>query len=206
MQTENPLQNAYIGEYTEWQYEYSYTFKWKTVAQIQADWFSLLTGTIKVNSNWVTWSSTTDCRIKVDIPSLANAKKITISWTDVVNTSTIAHNATSFLIWVGSGWGTWAIWMNLQGSTYTWVYVSWKFSGTGVHWTVVWRITANWTYKPTIIIDLENKIATGILSWFNNSTLALTDAQVAEIRTFTYLCPYTSVNHSAISDISITIE
>jgi hypothetical protein len=38
-------------------------------------------------------SSSTDCRIKVDIPSLANARKIVVTHTVVVNTNASVYNA-----------------------------------------------------------------------------------------------------------------
>ena len=71
MSFEHSLKNAYIGKV----YEYSYIFKWKTAAQIWNE-FSTLVGTIKVNSDWVTWPSGADLRIKKDIPSLATAERI----------------------------------------------------------------------------------------------------------------------------------
>lgn len=206
MQTENPLQNAYIGEYVEWQYEYSYTFKWKTATEIWNTW-TLLTWTLQTNSNWVCGSSSTDCRIKVDIPSLANARRIVISGTVVTNNSASKPNyiATSLVLSKGSWWGNGESGYFVYGSGYGWLRAFVNDWGTSSEWNVVGNATLGNTYSPTTTIDLVNKTITWVMSWFNNSTLTLTDSQISTLRSFTYLVAYISVNYSAVQDISIKI-
>ena len=179
-------------------YEYSYTFQWKTTAEIQQE-FSILTGTLQVNSDGVTWSSNTDCRIKKDIPSLASATKIEITATTVVNSNRPTHNASYAGIWTWSWWWTWQAIYCVEGSGYNWLYVYF-----GSLWNVVGTAWI-WTYTPTITIDLENKEIIGTLSGYSNSTKTLSDADVATIRAFTYLVVYVSTNNSAVSDVNIKI-
>ena len=181
-------------------WSYSYTFKWKTAAEIWNTW-TLLTWTLQTNSNWVCGSSSTDCRIKVDIPSLANARKILVTHTVVVNANASVYN------WAYSGVGVWTWWWSWHtiykvfGSGYNGM----STEAVGINWNVVGNATAGVTYTPTLTIDLENKTVIGTMSWFNNSTISLTDANVTTIRNYTYLVAYVSVNYSAISDISIKI-
>ena len=189
--------------YKKKKWKYSYTFKGKTSTQIWNDW-NLLTWTIQTNSDWVCWSSNTDCRIKVDIPSLATAKKITISWTYVVNSRRPANNACSFWIWSWSWWGTTSVSWSLQWTTYTWIWAQF-YDWTTYNWNVV-GYASQWTYNPITIIDLVNKTITMELSWFNNSVVTLTDSQINTIKQMTYLFVYISVNNSAMSDVSIKIE
>lgn len=184
-------------------YEYSYTFKWKTTSQIQSDWWTLLTWSLNVNSNWVTWSSSQDCRLAKSIPSLSNAKRIIIQYTVVSAWNTAS--ATSWLIWYGSWWWTSATWYNIRWSTYTGMTVSCKTTWTTVLWNVVWYASST-TYTSTITIDLENKTLVWAVSWFSNSTLSLNDTQVNDIRNnYNQLIAYVSINYDSISDISIKV-
>lgn len=201
MQTENPLQNAYIGEYTG-QYEYSYTFKWKTAQEIWND-RDLLAWTIQTNSNWLTWSSSTDCRIKKDIPSLASANIIIVTATIVGQNA--SDTATEIAIGKWTWWGNWQAGYQLYGSTYNGTKIRLSYNWTNYYWNVVWN-PGSWTYNITLTVDLQNKLITWERTWFSNSTLVLSDAQVSDIRTYTYLVPYVSVNKSTVSDISISIE
>ena len=201
----NKIQRIYIGEdlVRPTQYEYDYTFKWKTTTEIWNEW-TLLVGWIYTNSDWVTWrySPATDCRIKKDIPSLATAEKIIISFTDVVN-STDAYNAISVWLWAWTWWGTSSANMFLQWSGYSWIGVQF-YNGTSYNGNNIWNATL-WTYNPQLTIDLRHKTMTGVISWLWTSTLTLTDSQVSEIRQMTYLFVYVSVNLSAVSDVSIKI-
>jgi hypothetical protein len=195
--SELAMKNAYIGEV----YEYSYTFKWKTATEIWNDW-ALSVWTIQTNSDWVCWSSNTDCNIKVDIPSLATAKKITISWTVVVNNA--PYTAASIGIWAGSWWGTSLARYDIEWSVYDGLVISY-YDGSFHLGNKVGNASVG-TFNPTLTIDLVNKTMVWTLSWFSNSTLTLTDAYINNIRQMTYLLAYVSVNTSALSDISITIE
>ena len=193
------LKNAYIGEV----YEYSYIFKWKTATEIWNEW-DLLVGSIGVNSEWVTGiNSNTEMRIKINIPSLATAKKVIISGTIVWQNS--SKTAGQIWIWKWTWWGTWHTCYQVYWSYYNGMKVDLYYNNTDTSWNSVGNATAQ-TYKPTLTIDLENKTIVWSVSWFSNSTLSLSDAQVADIRTYEYLVCYTSLNTSTISDVSITIE
>lgn len=198
---EEELKAAYIGECREW--TYSYTFKWKTASEIWNDWTAQI-GTIVVNSEWLSGQYWNEMRItKSNLPSLTNAKKIIFTWT--VIWQNITATAGALWIWKGDGWWTWntqySVYWSQYGGLMALLYYNWTtYSGNSV-----WNATAA-TYRPTTTIDLENKTITGVLSWFNNSVLTLTDAQVADIRTYTYVFCYISYNRSTISDISITIQ
>ena len=195
---EKELKNAYIGQV----YEYSYTFKWKTAAEIWNE-FDVLVGGIYTNSNWVTWSSNTECRIKKDIPSLATAKKVIISGTIVWQN--LSATAGQIWIWKWSWWGTGIAGYQVYWSSYNGMKANLYYNNTDTSWNSVGNATAQ-TYKPTLIIDLENKTIVWSMSWFSNSTLSLTDAQVADIKTYEYILCYVSMYTSTISDVSITIE
>ena len=183
-------------------YTYSYDFKWKTTSQILQERSELL-GSIQVNSDWVTWGNNSDLRIKKDIPSLATAKRITISWTVVASNGT--QNAWQLAIGKWTSWGTGNCAYDVYGSYYGWLCVTY-YNGTSYYWNVVGYSTWWNTYKPTLTIDLENKTMTWVLSWFSNSTYSLSDTDVANIRQFEYLFVYTSLNYSTVSDVSLTIE
>lgn len=188
------LKNAYIGEV----YEYSYTFKWKTAAEIWNEWTTMV-GTPSVNSEWFNGN---ECIIAKDIPSLATVKRITITWTVVGQ----GWNNTAIQLWLGkwTWWWTGGAFYEVYWSSYGGLKVKY-YDGTSYTWNAVWNAT-NSTYKPTLTIDLENKIITWTLSWFSNSTYSINDTQVSNIRTFTHLHCYISATSWAISDISITIE
>jgi hypothetical protein len=181
---------------------YSYTFKWKTAAEIWNE-FGVLVGGIYTNSNWLTWGTNTECRIKKDIPSLANAKRIIISGTIVgQNLNTTAGE---IWIWKWSWWGTWEVSYQVFWSSYNGMKTYLGYNNTNNYWNSVGNATAQ-TYKPTLTIDLTNKTIVWSVSWFSNSTMSLTDAQVADIRTYEYIVCYVSLGTSTISDVSITIE
>ena len=191
--TEKELKNAYIGEV----YEYSYTFKWKTAAEIWNEW-DLLVGSIRVNSEWLSQ----ECRIKKDISQIADAKRIIITSNNVCYNT---RSATTIGIWTGTGWGNGGVYYNQTGSNFSWIQALIVYNGSEYKGSAVWYLST-WTYNPTVTIDLENKTIVWELSWYNNSTVSLTDAQVSAIKQYPYLFVYTSQNNAAISDVSITIE
>lgn len=201
MLVQKELSNAYIWEYQEW-WTYTYTFKWKTAAEIWNEWTTLV-WTIKINSDWFTGSNGNDVRIAKSVPSLANAKKITISGTIVWQN--LSTTASEIWVWKWTWWGTWLTSYQVYWSTYNGMKASLYYNNTGINWNSVGNATAQ-TYKPTLTIDLENKTIVWSVSWFSNSTLSLTDAQVADIRAYEYIVCYVSWNRSTISDVSITIE
>ena len=181
-------------------YEYSYDFRGKSSSEIWNE-FTKLVGTIASNSNWF-YGNGGWCIIWKNIPSLGNASKITISWI-VVGTSS-SYTATQ--IWIGkwTSWGNGNASYSLYWSKYNWCKVCY-YDWTDHNWNVVWNATWN-TYNITLIIDLVQKTITGIVPWFSNSTLSLTDVQINNIRTFEYLRCYVSSNNSTLSYINIIIE
>ena len=199
--TSGSLKNAYIGEYKTRHYDY--TFKWKTAAEITSEWTSLVWG-VAVNSDWVTWiGMNNDLRIWKSIPSLETAKKIIISFTVVANNWT--QNAWQLTISMGTWWGTGEAGYQVYGSYFNWIKAMYSDGSTQYFWNKVGDAVSGSTYKPKTTIDLENKIITWELSWFSNSTLTLTDAQINHIRQFDKLVCYTAANWSTISDVSIDI-
>lgn len=178
-------------------WEYSYTFKWKTATEIWND-RTVKSGTIATTSNWVTGTSSKDLTIRKSIQSLANAKKIIFSYTVVVTNSRYSATGNGL---VGS---IWSATFSIQWPNFIWIFIRLN-DGTIHNGDVVWT-AGTWTYKPTLTIDLENKSMVWTLSWYNNSTLTLTDSQVNIIKQFNELNVYISLNYSAVSDISISVE
>jgi hypothetical protein len=119
----------------------------------------------------------------------------------VVNTNASVYNAAYSGVGVWTWWWSWHTIYKVFGSGYNGMSVE----AAGINWNVVGNATAWETYIPTTTIDLVNKTVIGTMSWFNNSTISLTDADVTTIRNYTYLVVYVSVNLSAVSDISIKI-
>lgn len=201
MQTENPLQNAYIGEYGE-TWSYSYTFKWKTAVEIWNEWTAQV-WTIATNSEWLTWTSGSDVIVTKSIPSLTNAKRITVSWTIVWQN--IENTAGMTGVNKGSWWGTWDVGYAVYWSQFGGMRVANYYNWTSYEWNVVWNATGL-TYTSTLTIDLEAKTIVWAVSWFSNSTLTLTDAQITDIRTYEYLRCYVSTIYSTISSVGIIVE
>lgn len=195
--SELAMQNAYIGEV----YEYSYTFKWKTAAQIWNEWTTQV-WQIYTDSNWATGANGVEMVITKNIPSISEARKIIIKYTSVINVNT----RWACTIWITrwTWWGTGSAWWEVEWSQYNWLWVIF-YDWAEYHWNIVWYASV-WTYNPTIIIDLENKSITQEISWYNNSVFTLTDSQISTLRQFYQLSVYTSQNSSTISDISIIIE
>jgi hypothetical protein len=184
-------------------YKYEYDFRGKTASQIQSDWWTLLTWSLNVNSNWITWSSSQDCRLAKTIPSLSNAKKIIISGTIVWQN--LSKTWALIWVWKWTWWWTWHTSYQVYWSSYNGMKANLYYNNTDISWNSVGNATAQ-TYKPTLTINIENKTILWSVSWFSNSTLSLTDAQVADIRAYEYILCYVSWNRSTISDVSIIIE
>ena len=196
---EHSLKNIYIGEYKVRHYDY--TFKWKTAAEIWNEWTTQV-GTIAVNSEWATGTSSQEMRITKSISSLANAKRIIINST-VVWQNTV-YTAGNVWIWKWTWWWNWTTIFCVFWSQYWGIHARINYNWTDYAWNSIWNATES-TYKTTLTIDLEQKTIVWSISWFGDSTLSLSDAQVSDIRTYTYLVCYTSLNRSTISDVSIDI-
>lgn len=193
------LKKAYLWA---WDYEYSYTFKWKTASQIGSERTTQI-WTIAVNTNGLTWTSGSDVVITKSIPSLTNAKKIIVTST-IVGQSVI-NTAWNTGIGKWTWWGTGNVIYHVYWSNFNGMKVANYYNWTDYHWNNVWNATGT-TYKPTLTIDLVAKTITWEVSWFSNSTLTLTDAQVTDIKTYEFITCYASLTLSTISDVSIKIE
>ena len=193
------LKKAYLWA---WDYEYSYTFKWKTASQIGSERTTQV-WTIAVNTNGLTWTSGSDVLVTKSIPSLTNAKKIIITSTIVGQSVTNTAGLTG--VNKGTWWGTgdlgYAVYWSQFGGMRVAIYYNWASS----QWNVVWNATGT-TYNTTLTIDLVAKTATWVISWFSDSILTLTDAQITDIKTYEYLRCYVSTVYSTISSVSIKIE
>ena len=187
--TEKILKNAYIGEV----YEYSYDFRNKTLAQIQADGFSVWEWTVKLNANWLA-SNSSSARVIVNksLPSLSNAKRITISQTSIVNRTCAVR-----LNWT---------WRTYSTGIYLWAYqgiqmVSIANNNTQYSWL------SAWTYTQTWVFDLANKVATLSCTWKSEQTKSITDTEISNIITYVNNIEiFVEFDTSYIQAINIVIE
>ena len=190
---EHSLKNAYIGEYKG--LEYSYDFRNKTLAQFTADGWTAYEWTPSFNADGIYGSSWT-LRNKITLPlNLSNAKKITI----IEN-----YKWTWSSAWTRS-------WLAVVSDMSHWngVYLQWTARGIDLDSTFT-QITnsasdATWTFTETLVLDLINKTYTA--SWHWSYTRTLTDAQIASIKSVTwlYVMLYNS-NYIRVSNISLTVE
>ena len=186
---EKELKNAYIGEV----YEYSYDFRNKTLAQIQADGFSVWEWTTKFSSNWIWCNTTNRIIVNKSFPSLANANKITITQTSIVSnwSCAIALNWT---------WRSYTTRIYLDSSqNHQQLYIWWTY--------YMYSWLSAWTYTQTGVFDLVNKTATLSCTWKSDHTETITDTEVSNIRNYlNNIEVYVSNNANYISTFSITVE
>jgi len=203
----NSLKNAYIGEV----YEYSYDFRNKTLAQIQADgWTYWWSNTPTINSNWISipiwWNNSWSKLYRSPswlTSKLSTAKKITLEMISNIwaVSSPINNDCVLYLAWPSSytsNW-TWFGWGNTD---------SWFQRFTRVLWTDLYRwtySTPSWEYTQTVTIDLINKTMRNIVSNVLDKTNTITDAQISTIRTLKYLRLWAGYNRY-VKTVSITIE
>ena len=175
-------------------FEYSYDFRNKSVATLQADWYSFTnTGVVSFDSNGMRMSSRNYAGVQLQ--SLSDAKKITLNYTQIVSNSN--HDCS---IWLSSNKDT----TNL--TNFTWIYTY----ASGIHCIRWWTETANnasvsWTYNVNIELDLVNKTSVFKFgSYTYNYTLSDTD--ISNIRSDLYFSVILWKNNVYIKDISITVE
>ena len=181
------LKNAYIGEY----YEYVYDFRNKTVAWIQSDgWTFETTSNFYVDANGLYNSSNTMRKIIYPV-DVSNASKITIFST------TIGSWTRDCSVWLSSTWTEEAITYYYSG------WISWYINPST---TFGYVSIGNWTAEVTEEFDLVNKTVKYVCPLANlNTTLTLTDTQIATIRWATNL--FASIDRELrLADISIIIE
>ena len=164
---EHKLKNAYIGEV----YEYSYDFRNKVASQVTADWYVTAAWTPAYNSNWFTSSNSSVARINKNIESLANATKITLSFTVVLGSS-----------------ATWT-WIRLMWASRTyWTWVLFDVNSNLCQYFIGWdKVTdsswlSSWTHTTTVVLNLTNKTAVFSRTWKTDYSTSITDTQISNIK------------------------
>jgi hypothetical protein len=180
-------------------YEFSYNFRNKTLAQIQTDWWTSYDKTPSFDADGMYSSSTSssnDVRVKRIIPWwLSTAKKITI---------TLNYKWNSTVPWVN-------FWVNINSdnSSATWVSLQWTYRWVVVDGSTIYSInnasSTAWTYSETLVLDLVNKTYT--VSGHRSYTRTLTDAQIANLKTKTWLYVYSCKSSSVrVQYVKMAIE
>jgi len=188
-------------------YEYSYDFRNKSSSQLSADWWSVLWWTLETWSSWITSPVGKDVSLWHSV-DLSTAKKITIDTSIVWNRNdSYWDRAMSFWIRRNQSWASDYLQFYIASAvaSYHWTVIKMRFSWTTTEWTNIGSI---WTssYTPKLILDLESKTATWKISWYNNSTYTLSDAQITAIRNMSYFYVYATQHNFYIQNISITVE
>lgn len=189
--TLNELQNAYIGEV----YNYEYDFRGKTSSQVTSDWWTLWSW-LSFDSNWAyssTWSSTT----KAIWYALSNAKRITMTaW---------IYNANSWNL-------SYMLWNNKNTSTnQTGYYMSWYDGGNSqilVNGTIIEQYAQSepsWQSEYNYTLDFENltykfEYAGITKSW------AITQAQATSIKNNLTYFRFAIQHSSRLQYIKLTVE
>ena len=193
---QHSMQNAYIGEV----YEYSYDFRNKTLAGVQADWWSFpeWTDWVSFNSNGMYKSAWWYKRAEYPV-DISTASKVTLIW--------------HITKWY-SDIDAWFWFRDIQGSYWLSCAITTGYSETlfrmdnwwsNYNFASYWAM-AQWSYIITIIIDFVNKTIY-FSYWTNSGTYSLSDTQVTTIRwsdvMWCWVCKNTN---NYIPDISIKIE
>jgi len=196
-----PVKEIYVGttKVRPSYYEYSYDFRSKTLAQIQADWWTSYDKTPSFDADGMYSSSTSssnDVRVKRLIPWwISTAKKITI---------TLNYKWNSTVPWVN-------FWVNINSdnSSATWVNLQWTYRWVVVDGSTIYSInnasSKAWTYSETLVLDLVNKTYTVSGHW--SYTRTLTDAQITNLKAKTWLYVYSyRSNYVRVQDVKIKVE
>lgn len=167
------LKNAYIGEYTG--FEYSYDFRGKTSSQVISDWWSYWASTtwIGCDSNWLYWTSNGSRLIMYTDFDMRNASKITLE----AQVKTETDYDLNF--WLCS---------SIQRTNWTFIYqCRYNNDDVAVWWLEVvtpnWN-DYNWTYAWKYVIDLDAKTysITRTMGWLTWYSWSITDTMVSNIR------------------------
>ena len=181
-------------------WKYSYDFRGKSTAQIQADGWQIVTGTPSFWTYWMYWSLV---RLKKDISQyMATAKKITLKYSCTISSSSSIH---------------WGLWKTVTSSTREWLtrhYTStysndWSIQIYDTSSVYSESISANQTYNWELEIDLINKTFTAKQTWKSNKTGIITDTQISNIRNnTTVMFPYVDNTSSAwwLTTVNLLIE
>ena len=185
--TSGVLKNAYIGEVIHKYID----VRWKTLAQIQAEWWDLTySKSYTLDSNWISVSANNSWFNLYYPISLTNAHTITLKCTWYTN-------------WWGSWYWWWAfVWINNATSEFgwylAWVYQSWNnagWKGTNIRlWfdnilSTSWGNNTSWDINQTFIINLDTWVCTYNITspvTFNTSA-TLTSAQLSQVKQYWYI-------------------
>ena len=169
--------------------------RWKTLAQIQAEWWGLnYWKSYTLDSNWISVSAN-NAWVAFYYPlSLSNAHNITLKYT-----------------WYTNWWGSWywwgaALWISNNvdfSTTMEWyllgMYQSWNnawWKGTNIRlWfnnvlSTSWGNNTSWDINQTFVINLDTWVCTYTITspvTFNTS-VTLTSAQLAQVKQYWYIC------------------
>jgi len=191
----------------------SIDLRWKTLAQIQAEWFDITSRNwwYNLNSNWLTTTSSSNNWIELYTPiTLTTWNKVTVnltgSWTRTdANYSSILFgwvwttygNNTPVFVWDINTWSQWGTtWFEYNGSS---IGTSWPHSSWG-------------DFEMTLTFDLRTWAATYTLVWAMNHTasITLTSAQISWILNSTYfrfrIGIYKSDNTAILKTASFKVE
>ena len=177
-------------------FEYSYDFRNKTQATVEADGWVCTNNTPAFDSNWVwpiTWNK--DVYLHNDLWSnLNDAKKVTY---------TVKY------VW-GDNQGWWFYSVNNSNNTNSnWFYSQWILRSIFFNASDIWSTNsasdATWTFIETVVLDLVNK--TYDLSWHLVYNWTLNDTQISSIKSTTTFFFWVFKSTSArCSEIYIKIE
>ena len=211
---EHSLKNAYIGEVKE----KSIDLRGKTLAEVQAEWWDVVSWnwSYNLNSNWLTTVTSANNWVELYTPITLTAwNKVTInltgSWTRLSSQYNYGYN--SILKW-GVGTVLWNEWTPL----FCWALNTWSIWGAtwfeyndGLVWTD-WPHTAWWDFEMTLTFDLSTWEATYTLTWAmsHTATMTLTSAQISGILSINYfryrIGIYNNSNTAILKTASFRIE
>lgn len=165
---------------TSFVWKFEYDFRWKTVAQMQSDWFEIFrwsTSQLSFNSYWIYVNNSTEpspmWRYTNSnlISRIRNANKITLT-----------------MICLPYSW--WSIWYRLYRiadyntrADITWIYSATDLRQTHIYWT--WyndNISSNWSRTMKCEIDFVAKTLTTSDTLWYSRTWNLSDTQITNIK------------------------
>lgn len=206
MQTENPLQNAYIGEYVEWwqPISYSYSFKNKTKTNLTEDWWSgTMNGTIDSwGLHWDWWAIWKQL-------DFSGASLITLTeYVNITQKSDWSSWSCRICVWVTNWvnsqyWG-WA--STLEASGYKWTRCE-KANGS-TSWNNVSLSTWEWILESVIDVTNASITTTYSRNWtvVSTSTTTLTSTDITNLLSYTYALVTTNWNGCYIQWIEVEAQ
>ena len=190
------LTGAYIGTQQvrpkTTQFTYSYDFKWKTASQITTDGWTY-DNTPSFDSDGMYYSSRATRPRKVLWENLNNAKKVTQTYWFKTNSSSNALRAWVMTVWLNN-----CNWFYVESNNNQQI----QLDGSAI--VTQSASKSNWTYTETIVFDFENKTydATGYFT----ASWSLTDAQITQIKTSTWVQFIVAYSWMRLQTVSLTID